>query len=156
MINDTETQSAHAAIGGFIVKCSLLDYRASQFISRWFCSGEQQKYLSYTLQGMNFAAKRQVIEERLTRWHAAPDELRAAMVEIARVFERRELVRNGVLSRRSNGQLCIKSFSGTRYLTSPDEVDIIAVDELTMWSERAMELADQLIRLAHGLHTGVA
>ena len=62
---ETEMCAAHAAIGGFIVRCSLLDFRVSQFMARWFCAHEKQKFLSYTLKAMPLAQKRQVIEERL-------------------------------------------------------------------------------------------
>jgi hypothetical protein len=64
-----EMDQAHAKIGGFVPRCSLLDYRTSQFIARWFCEGEKQKFLSYTLKAMDFATRRQVIEERLSEWH---------------------------------------------------------------------------------------
>jgi hypothetical protein len=144
---DAEMRDAHAAIGGFIARCSLLDYRVSQFMARWFCAGDKQKFLSYTLRAMDFAEKRQVIEERLTNWHQDPDGLRAAMAEIAAVLERRNLVANGVLSRRSSGGLCIKSFSGARFLSDGDAIDIIAVAELANWSERATELAERLLAL---------
>lgn len=146
-----DTDAAHAAIGGFVARCSLLDYRCSQFIARWFCAGQKQKFLSYTLQGMAFAAKRQVIEERLTNWHGNPDALRGALAEMAPVFERRELVTKGILSRRSSGKLCIKSFAGTRFLTGEGEIDIIDVGELAAWSERASELSERLIKLASEL-----
>lgn len=33
-----EMLGAHAAIGGFMARCSLLDYRVSQFVARWFCA----------------------------------------------------------------------------------------------------------------------
>ena len=52
---DAEMRAAHTAIGGLIARCSLLDYRVSQFIARWFCAHEKQKFLSYTLRAMPFA-----------------------------------------------------------------------------------------------------
>jgi hypothetical protein len=146
-----EMDQAHAKIGGFVARCSLLDYRSSQFIARWFCEGEKQKFLSYTLKAMDFATRRQVIEERLTGWHRDADALRRAMAEIAAVFERRALVCNGVLSRRSSGALCIKSFSGIRFLSDEGAVDIIDIDDLPSWSEKATELSERLVALGGGL-----
>jgi hypothetical protein len=148
---ETEMQAAHTAIGGFIARCSLLDYRVSQFVARWFCSHEKQKFLSYTLKAMPFAEKRQIIEERLTAWHTDPHELRQAMIEIAAVFERRNLVATGVLSKRSSGKLCVKSFSGARIISEPESIDIIDIDDLARWSECARELAERLGRLTSGL-----
>jgi hypothetical protein len=148
---DGEMRAAHAEIGGFIARCSLLDYRVSQFIARWFSSHDKQKFLSYTLKAMPFAGKRQVIEERLTKWHEDPGGLRAAMDEIAAVIERRNLVANGVLSRRSSGKLCIKSFSGARIISEDGAIDIIDIAELAGWSGKASELAERLIGLGPGL-----
>jgi hypothetical protein len=151
---DAEMKDAHAAIGGFVVRCSLLDYRVSQFVARWFCAHEKQKFLSYTLKAMPFAEKRPVIAERLTNWHNDPAGLRAAMAEIAAVIERRNLVANGVLSRRSSGVLCIKSFSGARIISDDGGSDIIDVNDLATWSEKASELAERLVALGLGLREG--
>jgi hypothetical protein len=148
---DAEMHDAHAAIGGYIARCSLLDYRVSQFMARWFCAHEKQRFLSYTLKAMPFAEKRQVIEERLTNWHNDPAALRAAMAEIASVLERRNLVASGVLSRRSSGALCIKSFSGARIISEAGTIDIIAIAELADWSEKASELAERMVALGLGL-----
>jgi hypothetical protein len=148
---EAEMQAAHAAIGGFIARCSLLDYRVSQFVARWFCSQDKQKFLSYTLKAMPFAEKRQIIEERLTAWHANPEALRQAMAEIAAVLERRNLVATGVLSKRSSGNLCIKSFSGARIISEPGAIDIIDISDLTTWSERARELGERLGALGASL-----
>jgi hypothetical protein len=148
---DAEMRTAHTAIGGFIARCSLLDYRVSQFIARWFCAHEKQKFLSYTLRAMPFAEKRQVIEERLTGWHKDPAALRTTMAEIAAVLERRNLVASGVLSRRSSGALCIKSFSGARFISEQDAIDIIDLADLTKWSESASELSERMIALCIGL-----
>jgi hypothetical protein len=148
---DAEMRNAHAEIGGFIARCSLLDYRVSQFIARWFCKQDKQKFLSYTLKAMPFAEKRQVIEERLTNWHKDPIALRGAMAEIAAVLERRNLVASGVLSRRSSGALCIKSFSGARIISDAGAIDIIDIAELPKWSEHARELSERIVGLALGL-----
>lgn len=148
---DPEMQAAHAAIGGFIARCSLLDYRVSHFVARWFCSNEKQKFLSYTLKAMPFSQKRQVVEERLSNWHREPERLRSTMAEIAAVLERRDLVASGVLSRRTSGALCLKSFSGARFISEPDAIDIIDIAELGAWSERATELSERLLGLGLGL-----
>ncbi len=144
---DAQMLDAHAAIGGFIARCSLLDYRVSQFMARWFCAQEKQKFLSYTLKAMPFAEKRQVIEERLTNWHKEPDLLRGAMADVATVLERRNLVASGVLSRRSSGKLCIKSFSGARFISEAGAIDILNVEDLAGWSEKASELAERMVAL---------
>lgn len=148
---DAEMRDAHAAIGGFIARCSLLDYRVSQFMARWFCAQQKQKFLSYTLKAMPFAEKRQVIEERLTNWHKEPEALRVAMTEIAAVLERRNLVASGVLSRRPSGALCIKSFSGARFISDEGAIDIIAIEDLAALSEKASELAERMVALGLGL-----
>lgn len=148
---DAEMRAAHTAIGGFIARCSLLDYRVSQFVARWFCTQEKQKFLSYTLKAMPFAEKRQVIEERLVNWHNDAQALRDAMAEISAVLERRNLVANGVLSRRSSGALCIKSFSAARFISEEGAIDIIEIAELPIWSERASELSERLIAVGLGL-----
>lgn len=148
---DVAMRAAHGAIGGFIVRCSLLDYRVSQFVARWFCAHEKQKFLSYTLMAMPFTEKRQVIEERLVNWHSDPQALRDAMAEISAVLERRNLVASGVLSRRSSGALCIKSFSGARFISTEGAIDILEIAELPLWSERASELSERLIGLGQGL-----
>jgi hypothetical protein len=145
---DAEMRNAHAEIGGFIARCSLLDYRVSQFIARWFCGQDKQKFLSYTLKAMPFLEKRQVIEERLTNWHKDPTALRGAITEISAVLERRTLVASGVLSRRSSGALCIKSFSGARIISDAGAIDIIDIAELPKWSEHARELSERIIALA--------
>lgn len=149
--SDAEMLAAHAAIGGFIARCSLLDYRVSQFMARWFCRHDKQKFLSYTLNAMPFPEKRQIIEERLTNWHKDPVALRAAMAEVAAVLERRNLVARGVLSRRSDGGLCVKSFSGARFISDEGAVDIIDIADLAAWSERASELTERLMSLGLGL-----
>ncbi len=153
---DAEMRAAHAEVGGLIARCSLLDYRVSQFMARWFCAHEKQKFLSYTLKAMPFAEKRQVIEERLTGWHKDPASLRGAMAEIAAVLERRNLVASGVLSRRSSGTLCIKSFSGARIISETGAIDIIDIAELAGWSEKANELSERLIALGLGLKNSAA
>ena len=96
-----------------------------------------------------------MIEERLTNWHKEPQTLRAAMAEVAAVLERRNLVASGVLSRRSSGALCIKSFSGARFISDLDAVDILDVTELASWSERATELSERVISLGLGLRDAV-
>lgn len=148
---DAEMRAAHAAMGGFIARCALLDYRVSQLMARWFCAQEKQKFLSYTLKAMPFAQKRQIIEERLTNWHSEPQALRETMAEIAAVLERRNLVASGVLSRRSSGILCIKSFSGARFISEEGAIDIIDIADLGTWSERATELSERMIALAQQL-----
>lgn len=148
---DAEMNAAHSSIGGFIARCSLLDYRVSQFMARWFCARDKQKFLSYTLKAMSFATKRQVVEERLANWHGEPEALRAAMAEAAAVLERRDLVASGVLSRRASGALCIKSFSGARFISEAGAIDILDIADLDTWSERASELTERVVALGRGL-----
>jgi hypothetical protein len=145
---DAEMRLAHAEIGGFIARCSLLEYRVSQFMARWFCAHDKQKFLAYTLQAMAFPEKRQIVDERLTNWHKNPEGLRAAFAEISAIIERRNLVARGVLSRRSSGALCIKSFSGAKFISDDGAIDIINIADLAAWSERASELSERLIALA--------
>lgn len=143
----TATDEAHAKIGGFLTRCSVLDYRAAQLIARWFCTGEKQKYLSYVLHSMEFEQKRQIVEERLTAYHPAPELLRETMAQAALVEERRRLVAKGLLAKSSDGTLCVKSYAGGRFLSDPTSHDIIPVDELALWSQTAVTLAQRLIEL---------
>lgn len=138
-------EQAHAAIGGFLVRCSALDFRVGQLIARWFCSEDKQKYLSYVLHSMAFPQKRQVIEDRLTSYHPEPEALRHTMGEIAGVFERRELVASGLLSKLRGGEYCIKSFSGARFLSEAAGRDILPISALPELSERATRLTEQLV-----------
>jgi len=144
---EAEMHEAHAAVGGLIARCSLLDYRLCQFMARWFCVHDKQKFLSYSFRAMPFAGKRQIIEERLTSWHDDPQALRDAMTEVAAIFERRNLVASGVLSRRSTGALCIKSFSGALFISQEGAIDILDIADLPDWSEKASELAERLVAL---------
>lgn len=146
---EAEAQDAHRAIGAFVARCSLLDYRVGQYLARWFCEGEKLRFLSYTLKAMPFPEKRVIIEERLAHWHGDPEALRSAMQEIGEVLERRNLAVSGVLSRRSSGALCIKSFSGAKFISGPGAVDILDIADLANWSERARELAERLVGLGH-------
>jgi hypothetical protein len=152
---EAEMHAAHAAIGGFIARCSLLDYRVSQFMARWFCLEDKQKFLSYTLKVMPFVDKRQIIEERLTAWHSDPSALRQTMAEIAAVTERRNLVASGLLSKTSSGRFCIKSFSGARIISEEGAVDIVNVSDLSSWSEKASDLAERLLSLSKSLQNSV-
>lgn len=144
----SRVEQAHAAIGGFLVRCSALDFRVGQLIARWFCSNEKQKFLSYVLHSMSFAHKRQVVEERLAAYHPEPEALRATMAEAAAVFERRDLVASGLLSRLRGGDYCIKSFSGARFVSEAGGTDILPVADLPEWSERATRLSEQVV--GHG------
>ena len=139
---------AHAIIGAFMVHCSLLEYRVSQLIARWFCTDDKQKYLSYVLHGMTFGQMKPIVVERLARYHPDPSEINAVMSAIEPIIERRNLVTSGLLTRpRGEVGYCVRSFSGGRILTAPDADDIILVNELPQWTQRAIELADSLIEL---------
>jgi hypothetical protein len=148
------THTAHEYVGAFLVHCSLLEYRASQFVARWFCSEQKQKFLGYTLHGMRLAELRQIIEERLTPYHGTPGEVRETMAEIARVIERRDLVAKGLLTKDVDGDFCIKSFCGLRFLSGPGEIDIIKVSALPEWTDRAKTLAERVVALGQDLRPG--
>ncbi|GGB94729.1 hypothetical protein GCM10011494_11520 [Novosphingobium endophyticum] len=148
---DDDMRAAHAEMGGLIARCSLLEYRVGQFMARWFCANQKQKFLSFTLKAMPFTEKRQIIEERLSQWHKDPRALRETMTAISALLERRNLVASGVLSRRSSGALCIKSFSGARFISDEGAVDIIDIAELATWSEAATELSERLMALGQML-----
>ena len=82
---DPEIEKAHALIGGFIVRCSALEFRASQLIARWFCADTKGKYLSYVLHGMSFTQMQQIIEERLSAYHPEPLATRSRRSMIGRI-----------------------------------------------------------------------
>ncbi len=149
---DPEIEKAHALIGGFIVRCSALEFRASQLIARWFCADTKGKYLSYVLHGMSFTQMQQIIEERLSAYHPEPQTLRDIMAEIRPIIERRDLVASGLLHKAYDGSgYRIKSHSGLRFLTGPGEEDVLVVDSLFEWSQRATRLAERLVRLGDQL-----
>lgn len=139
---------AHEAIGYFIVHCSLMDYRAGQLIARWFCSGDNLKYLSYVLHGMSFRDKKLILAERISGYLPIKSELLKVIDEADLIMQRRELVTRGLLSRSREGAYCIKSFSATRFLQGEGEEDILLLSELQGWSDRAKVAGEKLVELA--------
>jgi hypothetical protein len=147
----TPAEVAHAIVGGFILRCSVLNYRAGQMIAHWFCSDEREKLLSYVTHSIDFAKKKDIVAERLTRYHPAAEELRAAIEEAAEVMRRRDLVASGLLSGPPEGPFFIKSFSAAKFLQG-EERDVLPVDELPQWSARATALAEEIVRLTDRLN----
>lgn len=143
---------AHAMIGGFILRCSVLNYRAGQMIAHWFCRDERERQLSYVLHNLDFRQKRDVVIERLSRHHPAAEELMAAMDEAEKIMQRRDLAIHGLLSGPPNGPFLIKSFSAARFLRGEGETDILPVSELEAWSMKATAIAEELVRLADRLN----
>lgn len=143
-----EYGQAHELIGGFVVHCSLMDFRAGQLIARWFCSGDNLRYLSYVLHGMNFEQKKQILAERISGYLPIKHELMLAIAEADRVMQRRELVTHGLLSMSDDNEYCIKSFSAVRFLHDEGEEDILPLSALPEWSERAKAAGEKLVELA--------
>ena len=52
-----------------------------------------------------------------------------------------------MVSRRSLGALCIKSFSGARFISHEGAIDIVNIADLAGWSEKASELAERMVAL---------
>lgn len=138
---------AQEIIGHFVVHCSLMDYRAGQFIARWFLDGDKLKYLSYVLHAMDFEEKRNLIAERMIEYFPNQDELRSLAREAELIMQRRNLVTRGLLSA-IDGEFCIKSFSASRFLSASEGDDIIFVARLPDWSARARAVADRFVELS--------
>jgi hypothetical protein len=148
----TSIDQAHAVVGGFVLRCSLMNYRAGQMIAHWFCTDEREKQLSYVVHNMDFRLKRDIVIERLSRHHPAANELRSAMDEAERIMQRRDLAAQGLLSGPPQGPFFLKSFSAGRFLRGDGESDILDVAEIPQWSMRATAISEELVRLTDRLN----
>jgi hypothetical protein len=148
----TSIDQAHAIIGGFILRCSVMNYRAGQMIAHWFCTDEREKQLSYVTHNMDFRLKRDIVIERLSRYHPAANELMQAMNEAELIMQRRDLAVQGLLSGPPHGPFYIKSFSAGRFLKGEGETDVLAVAEIPDWSNRVTALSEALVRLTDRLN----
>ncbi len=148
----TTAEQAHEVVGGFILRCSVMNYRTGQMIAHWFCSDEREKLLSYVVHNIDFKAKRDIVIERVTRYHPAADELVALINDADKVMQRRDLAVHGLLSGAPGGPYSIKSFSAARFLRSDGEHDILPVAELPMWSAKATSISEELVRLTDRLN----
>jgi hypothetical protein len=145
-------EQAHAVVGGFVLRCSVLNYRVGQMVAHWFCTDEREKFLSYVAHAIDFQKKKDIVAERLTRYHPAADDLRAAMDEADEVMQRRDLVVHGLLSGPPDGPFVIKSFSAARFLRGDGQRDILPVDEIPAWSARALAVMEEIVRLTDRLN----
>lgn len=150
-IHVASIDEAHAVIGGFILRCSLMNYRAGQMIAHWFCTDEREKQLSYVTHNIDFRMKRDIVIERLSRYHPAANELMAAMDTAERIMQRRDLAVHGLLSGPPRGPFFIKSFSAARFLRGENEKDVLPVVEIPQWSTRATAISEELVRLTDRL-----
>ena len=97
-LDSDPVEQAHAIVGGFILRCSVMNYRAGQMIAHWFCSDEREKTLSYVTHSIDFKQKRDIVVERVSRFHTAAAEMVSVMEEADRVMQRRDLSVHGLLS----------------------------------------------------------
>jgi hypothetical protein len=141
-------ESAHAVMGGFLARCSLMNYRAAQMIATWFSEDDRFKPLTYVMHDLPFANKRDVVALRLTADHPEADALRAVIEEADRIMQRRDLVAHGLLSSNGGGVFQIKSHSAGKFLRDTEAPDILAIDELRAWSARAVTACEEMLRLA--------
>jgi len=141
-------EQAHEIIGGFLVRCSLMNYRSGQMIARWFSEDERFKPLGYVMHNLSFSHKKDVVALRLTTGHPEADAVRAVMEEADAIMQRRDLVANGLLSGGPKGSFSIKSHSAARFLMGSGEVDILPVSEIPAWSARAVAASEEIVRLA--------
>jgi len=146
-ISVRNAEHAQEIIGHFVVHCSLMDYRASQFIARWFLEDDKLKYLSYVLHAMNFEEKRNIIAERMIDYFPNPDDLLSLTGEAELIMQRRNLVTRGLLST-MQGEFCIKSFSASKFLSAAEGDDVIMVKELPGWAARARAVAERLVEIS--------
>jgi hypothetical protein len=142
------TERAHEVIGGFLVRCSLMNYRAAQMIATWFSEDERFKPLTYVMHDLPFANKRDVVALRLTADHPEAEALRTVMREADEIMQRRDLVAQGLLSSNGAGVFTIKSHSASKFLRDTDALDILPVDEIPSWSARAVTVCEEILRLA--------
>jgi hypothetical protein len=145
-------EQAHEIIGGFVVRCAVMNYRASQMIAHWFCTDDRERYLSYVTQTIGFQKKKDIVAERLTRYHPAAAELRSIMAEADEIMERRDLAVSGLLSGAPGGPFFVKSFSAGRFITEAGARDVLPVAEIPAWSNRAVKVAEELVRLTDRLN----
>jgi hypothetical protein len=148
----TSAEQAHAIVGGFILRCSVLNYRAGQMIAHWFCTDEREKFLSYVAHSIDFQKKKDIVAERLTTYHPAAADLKSVMEQAAEVMQRRDLVAAGLLSGPPEGPFFIKSFSAARFLRAEGQRDILPVAEIPAWSAKAVALSEDLVRLTDRLN----
>jgi hypothetical protein len=143
----SDLDHAYAVVGGFIARCSLMDYRAGQMIARWF-TGEAANFrqLGYVMHDLPFRQKRDVMTARLTAFHPEADALTAVMAEAELIMQRRDLALNGLLGPDRRLGFAIKSHSASRYILDGD--DILPVSEIPEWSARAVTATEEIQRLA--------
>jgi hypothetical protein len=148
----TSAEQAHAVVGGFILRCSVLNYRAGQMIAHWFCTDEREKFLSYVAHSIDFQKKKDIVAERLTRYHPAAAELKAAMGAADEVMQRRDLVVGGLLSGPPEGPFFVKSFSAARFLRGEGQRDVLPVAEIPAWSAKAVSISEEIVRLTNRMN----
>lgn len=136
---------AHEVVGRFVLLSSMLDYRLSQLLSRWFSPGTRLKFLSNVVHSIDLDRKLQIIGERLSQRHVAGEEIVALVSAIDAVFQRRELAIHGVLGRMADGRYCLRNLAAHR--AGADVDDALPIDDIPRWSEEAMRLTSEITRL---------
>ena len=145
------TAQAHEAVGAFILRCALMDYRASQFIARWLTRGEPFKFLSNVMHVMDFEERRQILAERIAPLHQASEALVELASEYAAIMRRRAVVTHAILGAGPDGRMHVKTFSALRILDE-GPIDTLCIDDLPEWSRRAVTATGAFVKLSDPLN----
>lgn len=138
----------HEVIGRYIVLCSMLDYRLSQLLSRWFTPKSRLKFLSNVIHSIEPARKREIIRERLSAHHPAGREIIGLIDDVEKVLSRRDLAVHGVLSSTGDGGYVLKNLASHRALSLESDPDQLRVEDIPTWSQEAMRLTSEVVRLS--------
>ena len=144
----TAYDEPHEVIGRFVVLCSMLDYRLSQLLSRWFSQGSRLKFLSNVIHNIDPERKLEIIAERLSLHHPAGAAVARLMGEIEPVLRRRDLAVHGVLTGLSGGRHGLKNLAAHRALDPGEEGEVLPVEEIPAWSQEAMRLTAEVVKLS--------
>jgi hypothetical protein len=123
-----------------------MDYRAAQFLARWFTPESKIKFLSNVMHSLGSEERRQILLHRIAPRHHAPERLQALADEYGLLMRRRDVAAQGILFRHDS-QYELRSFAATKLLQCGD-IDSLAINQLAEWSQRAVQAAGQFVALA--------
>lgn len=143
----TNYDEPHEVIGRFVVLCSSLDYRQSQLLSRYFTPGSRVKFLSNVIHSIPPELKSEIIADRLALYHPKGKELPAHVEQVGAVLARRDLAVHGVLTKTNDGYV-LKNLAAHPIRHNSEILDVLAISEIPKWSQEAIRLTGETMRLA--------
>ncbi|HWA22010.1 MAG TPA: hypothetical protein VG735_06405 [Caulobacterales bacterium] len=143
----TSYDEPHEVIGRFVVLCSTLEYRQSQLLSRYFTPGSRVKFLSNVIHSIPAELKSEIIAERLSLYHPKGKELPAHVEQVGAVLARRDLAVHGVLTAVAGGY-ALKNLAAHPIRHNGEILDELLVSEIPKWSQEAIRLTGETMRLA--------